>query len=555
MAIDMTGQRLSRRRFLVASAAAASLGLLEACSSPAAPAQTPAATKAAVSATAPAAQAPASSTTAAPAATVVAGEPKRGGTFTIGFTANLADFNPVQTAIATYYIMRPMFSTLIRQDYQLMAYPELAEKWDISADGKTVTLKLREGVKYHSGREFTSADVKFSWEYASTEPSTTQIALFKQVKAVETPEKYVAVMKLDDLNTGILDLLDTLYMLDKETFPASKANTAIGTGPFKLDKYVPNDRFEAVAFKDYWDKGKPYVDRYVGRTIPDVGSLSINLESGAIDAMQGVGATDIVRLRGTGKFGVFDGAPGVAFYAVSLNCKTPPFDNKKVRQAIAWSIDRARFCRANLAGLSQPTTLIWSPASWAYFQDLEGKLGYDLSKAAALLKEAGFEKGFDTEIVTSAKTNQGYFDLANVLQGDLAKLNIKAKIIDLDTAGWRDTFVNKREYAIGMYSYGRANRDPGTVLTAAKGFTNDKEGGLARFESPQWDSLRKDFNSTLDRQKRIPIARQIQEFALDGSWNLTVAPTVNAAVYANYVKGYSTDLDNSPLAGYVWLDR
>ncbi|MCL5109542.1 MAG: ABC transporter substrate-binding protein [Chloroflexi bacterium] len=498
---------------------------------------------------------PISQATAPPAATVAAGEPKRGGTFTLGFTANLMDFNPVQTAIATYFIMRPLFSTLIRQAYQLTAYPELAEKWDISADGKTVTLKLREGVKYHSGREFTSADVKFSWEYASTEPSTTQFAMFKQVKAVETPEKYVAVMKLDGINTNIYDILDTLYMLDKETFPAQKANTAIGTGPFKLEKYVPNDRFEAVAFKDYWDKGKPYADRYIGRTIPDTGTLAINLESGAVDAIRGVSSIDIARLRDTGKYGVYDGAPGVAFYAISLNCKTPPFDNQKVRQAMAWSLDRARFCRANLAGLSQPTTLIWSPTSWAYFKDLEGKIGYDLSKAAALLKEAGFEKGFETNIVTSAKTNQGYFDLANVLQADLAKLNIKAKITDLDTAGWMTQFVNKREYAIGIYSYGRANRDPGTTLTAAKGFTNDQEGGLARFESPEWDRLRKEFNSTLDRQKRLPIARQIQEYALDGCWNLTVGKTVNASVYANYVKGYGTDLDDSPLLRGVWLDR
>jgi len=490
------------------------------------------------------------------AAAAEAAEPKRGGTFTLALTAALVDFNPMRTTAGHYPFMRSIYSTLIRQDFQLQPHPDLAERWNLSQDGKSMTVKLREGVKFHSGREFTSADVKYSWEFASTDSSVTQLGMFKTVKGVETPEKYVAVLKFDGVNPSVFDILDTLYMVDKENFPEKKANTAVGTGPFKLEKYVPNDRFECVAFKDYWDKGKPYLDRYITKVVPDPGALAINLESGAVDCIRGASYLDVVRLgQSGGKYSVHMGPPGLAFFDVAINCKTEPFTNKKVRQAVAWAVDRARFCRTTLQGLAEPTTLIWPPTSWAYFKDLEGRLGYDLEKAKALLKEAGFPNGFETELITSATYNFAFNGLANILQADLGKIGIKARLKDVDTATYTYQFVNKREYAMAMQSYGRANRDPGSTVTAAKAWTSDKEGSWTRFESAEWDGLRKALNSTLDRAQRLPIARQIQEMALDECFTIVAAPNLQPWVHRSYVKGHQVDLDNSNFTDAVWLER
>ena len=121
---------------------------------------------------------------------------------------------------------------------------------------------------------------------------------------------------------------------------------------------------------------------------------------------------------------------GARYLYVAFNTKKGgAMANPKVRQAIAWSIDRERFCRTVLQGLSEPTCLIWPPQSWAYFKDLQGKIGYDLDKARALLKEAGYEKGFDAEILTASKRGFGYGDLAVMLQADLRKIGINAKVI------------------------------------------------------------------------------------------------------------------------------
>ena len=176
----------------------------------------------------------------------------RGGTFTMARTASVQEFNPLSLMAGNFGFMRAMYNTLAHYDSNLKPQPELAEKWDFSPDGKTLTLKLREGVRYHSGREFTSADVKFSVEWASANDQSTMRTLFKTIRQVETPDKYTAVFKFDTINPGAYDILDTLYMLDRETIN-DRAKMGVGTGPFRLDKYVPNDRVEMVAFKDYWD--------------------------------------------------------------------------------------------------------------------------------------------------------------------------------------------------------------------------------------------------------------------------------------------------------------
>ncbi|MHB1414110.1 MAG: ABC transporter substrate-binding protein [Chloroflexota bacterium] len=555
-----TKRNLRRRDFLKLTAAVASVGLLNACSATAQPTATTAPPQ---PTTKPAAQAPASPTaappTAAPAATkapsptpTLAG-PKKGGTLTLALTAGVIQFHPMQTVPGNMNFIRAIYNALLHYGDQLKPEPELAEKWDFSADGLAMTLTLRQGVKFHSGREFTSDDVKATVEFAQTDENSTQAPQYKTIKAVETPGKYTAVLKFATVNPGIFDLLDTLFIIDKETI-ADRAKRGIGTGPLKMDKYLPNDRVELSAFPDYWEKGKPYLDKYIIRQIPDQASLSVNLESGAVDYISRLNYYDIVRLKNTGKFTIDMGAPGRSIMDIALNCKTPPLDNKKVRQAIAWSIDRQRYCDTALQGLSKPTCLIWPSISWAYFPDLQGKIGFDLDKAKALLKEAGFENGFETEILTSSKRAFGYGELAQVLQSDLKKIGVNAKIADVEPAVYQSRNT-RREHSIVVHAYGKGNRDPGSALTGAVAWYNDKNGGLSRFESATYDQLVKDLNATLDQEKRQATCRKIQELALDECFTLPVAPVDEGMAYGKYVKGVHHTLHNIPYVADIWLDK
>ncbi|MHB1132039.1 MAG: ABC transporter substrate-binding protein [Chloroflexota bacterium] len=549
---------ITRRCFVGGAAATAGMSLLAACAAPQqqpvstatqAPKPSPSAAPAAT--TAPAAT---NQPTVAPAAATKGTGPKRGGTFTLGRTATITNFSPLWLGVGSHGFARALFNTLAKYDMQLKPQPDLAEKWELTPDGKSITLKLREGVKFHSGREFTADDVKFSVEFASTDDRVTLRTLYQTIKKVESNGKYTVTLQFDKLNPGVYDLLDTMYIVDKDTI-GDLAKSAVGTGPFKLDKYIPNDRIEFIANKDYWDKGKPYVDKYVLRDIPDVSALSINLESGSIDCAWLLNYLDIARLRDAGpKYVVDPGAPGSIMFCLVPNCKVEPFDDKRVRQAVAWSIDRARFTKTILQGLVEPTNLMWPPHSWAYFKDLEGKVGFDINKAQTLLKEAGLDKGFETEITTSTKRTYGMGQLAQILQADFAKVGIKAKVSDLELAQY-EAQNNKREGSLTIITYGRLNRDPGTLVTAAKMWINDKEGGQSRFESAEYDRLRQELQSTLDQSKRQATARKIQEMALDEAFTLPIAPDQRFFVTSNYVKGLSYNMDNAPFVGEIWLDK
>ena len=234
--------------------------------------------------------------------------------------------------------------------------------------------------------------------------------------------------------------------------------------------------------------------------------------------------------------------------------KFGPLQNKKVRQAIAWSIDRSRFCKTTLQGLVEPTCLIWPPHSWAYAKDLEGKVGYDLDKAKALLKEGGAESGFEVEILTSTKESTSFGELATILQSDLKKIGVNAKVTDADSALYNSR-LTKGDIQVAVHQYGRANRDPGTTLTGAKSWYMEKEGGWTHYESDQWLGLRTEMQSTMDREKRKALARQIQELALDECFTIVVAETPGPWARGSYVKGLTYDFNNAPFTGDVWLDK
>ncbi|MHB1134143.1 MAG: ABC transporter substrate-binding protein [Chloroflexota bacterium] len=553
MSDRVSNKRYVTRRSLLQIVGVAGLGLLQACAPNAQP--TPAPTAAKAGTQAPATAAPAAQATQAPAAasTQQAG-PKRGGTFTVARTATLQDFDPLRGGSGTYPMQRGLYNSLLHYDAQLTPQPELAEKWDFSADGKTLTLKLRQGVKFHSGREFTADDVKFSAEYGAKAQHAPMLQSYLTIKGIETPDKYTIVFKFDTVNPSIFDLLDVFWILDKDAVGGLASGEA-GTGPFKLDKYVPNDRIEMVAFKDYWDKGKPYVDRLVVRQVPDAVTLAINLESSAVDCIWQANYGDLVRLGAAGgKYAVDPGARGSQMHNIALNVKFGPLQNKKVRQAIAWSIDRSRFCKTTLQGLVEPTALIWPPHSWAYAKDLEGKIGYDLDKAKALLKEGGAEGGFEAELLTSTKESTSFGELATMLQSDLKKIGINVKVTDTDSALYNSR-LTKGDIQMAVHQYGRANRDPGTTLTGAKSWYMEKDGGWTHYESDEWVRVRNEMQSTMDRAKRQAAARRIQEMALDECFTNVVAETPGPWARASYVKGLAYDFNNAPFTGDVWLDK
>ncbi|MCC7370815.1 MAG: ABC transporter substrate-binding protein [Chloroflexi bacterium] len=565
----------TRREFLMLGGATVAVVLSQACSQPSAPAAKPTAAPAVQVApttppqvpksalqqatAAPAGQAAPVATqaaAAAPAKPTAAPAPanvRRGGTLTVAKPSPMREFDPFQVSPGHYTWMRAIWNSPVHYDAALTPQPELAESWQFSPDNLEMTLRLRKGVKFHSGREFVSEDVKFTVNFAASNDKASLRSAYQTIKEVKTPDPHTAILRFDKINPGVFDILDTLYIMDRDTIDQI-GKTAIGTGPFKLDRYVPNDRVEMSAFKEYWEPGKPYVDKFVVRQIPDLSAMAINLESGEVDAVWQVNFPDLVRLRDSGKFVADLGAPGAFKFAFELNLKREPLQNKKVRQALAWAVDRKRFTETGLYSLVEPTPLLWPEHSWAYFKDLESRIGFDLERSKALLAEAGFANGFDLEILGSSAIGPGHGALLQVIQSDLKKIGINARINEMDPAQVSDR-LEKADMMSTVHTFGRGNRDPGSVFAGTKSLYSAKEGGWTNIENDEYDKLRADLQSTLDRDARQKICRRIQEIMLDECFNNPVAYQPRSWVLAPYVKGLTYNMDNTPYVSDMWLDK
>jgi len=164
------------------------------------------------------------------------------------------------------------------------------------------------------------------------------------------------------------------------------------------------------------------------------------------------------------------------------------------------------------------------------------------------------DKGFDVEIISSSNRVYGFKFLAEILQADLRKIGINAKVADLEPVQYESRMV-KGDFQLMVHNYGRSNRDPGTMVTAAKAWYTDKEGGWSHYENPEYEKLRRDLQSTLDREKRKAICRQIQLMMLDECFTILVAPQPTAWAWHTYVKDLRYDLENSPFVHELWVDR
>ena len=550
---------LTRRDVLKAGALVAASPLLAACAQPATtPTQAPAATAApkpaATTAPAPAATvAPQPAATQAPAAAATKA-PKTGGTLTVARPINMKDFNGVDMARGNMSWFKSIYGYLVRLDKDLNPQPEMAESWQFSPDGLTMTLKLRQGVKFHSGRDFTSEDVLFSWQYGKdpTTGSPQMRQLFNLIKDVKTPDKFTAELKFDAPNPLVFDVLDTLCMFDKTAVDKISTRDA-GSGPFMVTNYVPGQEFVAKRFPDYWQKGQPYMDEVIFKVIPDPATLVINLETKAVDAIWSMALTDVPRLKTLPGLVAEPGAGAQGMFQIMAKNKGP-LAEKKVRQAINFAIDRERIVKQVMSGTIEHTCLLWPKVSWAYFADLEGTYKYDLEKSKQLLAEAGFADGFNTSILCSQKSNPPLLGIAQIVQADLAKLKINAKIEDVDATVF-ESRAPKGEFELIAHNYGRVNRDPGTTMAGAVVFYNKDQNGPVGFDLPEFVKARDTAVRLLDREQRKPYYRKIQEIMLDESFLMPIAGNQSYWVYHNYVKGVSYSRESSLFTVDMWLDK
>jgi peptide/nickel transport system substrate-binding protein len=329
---------LGRRAALRLIFSTGAISVLAACtptSTTPAPAQAPSTSAPAASgATPPAAgatTAPAANG-AAPAAATGAAQPKRGGTLRIGVAGDVARLDgQLYSSINTTWMP---FDRLTTYDAQLKPQPMLAESWELSSDAKRLKLNLRKGVQFHTGREFTSDDVKFNVMWVR-DPKVAAGALAQQSKwftDVETPDKYTAILVSEQPRPAVFDFFEFFDIVDSATVQGPERDQKlVGTGPFVQTEWVQGDHLTFQRFANYWQKDLPYLDGVLVNILKDPQTLVSQLEAGAIDIADMPSLVDFARLNTDTKYRALT-VPAVQTCSAPTSPNRPPTTSWSARR-------------------------------------------------------------------------------------------------------------------------------------------------------------------------------------------------------------------------------
>ena len=329
-------------------------------------------------------------------------------------------------------ITKMLYSTLFVFDENSNPTPSLVDTYETSADGLTWTFHLKQGVKFHNGKELTAHDVAATYNRAIPDDSgyiaTSMIAPFESCVAeddytviLKTFEPYGPMLSLlCNYNTAIMDA-DYIEQYGRDL--GTTAETINGSGPYKMVSWSKDEEIVTEKFDDYF--GTPASIKTIHYVvIPEASSRVIALENEEVDMIMKVPSEDIERLEAMDGITVLKSA-GVGARLFRFGCDDEIMSNTKVRQAIVHAIDREAIRNALFANASAPCTGPLSPVVFGSHD--YGQIEQDQEKAKALLAEAGYPDGFDTKIVTTTQYDKGV-ELAEMLAAQLKEIGINAEI-------------------------------------------------------------------------------------------------------------------------------
>ncbi|HEX8030084.1 MAG TPA: ABC transporter substrate-binding protein, partial [Vicinamibacterales bacterium] len=465
------------------------------------------------------------------------------GTLRVALPSNVNTLDPAKTKIGEEYIINFLvYSGLTELDPSGKAKPDLAESWTASEDQKTWTFKLRQGVKFHDGREFDSEDAKATIARIMdrTTGSTARVN-FDIVESIETPDKYTIVFKLKIPYSGFADILG-----DRQTriVPKDKldtiSNAPIGTGPFQLVEFKPGDRIELKKNASYYAAGTPKLDGIVFRIMPETAARIAAIDTGAVDLVWDLPPEVIEQFKGNSKV-VIDSVPTSTWDGLIMNASQKPFDDPRVRHAVSLAIDKKALVDLSLFGNGTPTHTMIPPTS-PFFND-KIAIKTDIPQAKKLLADAGFPNGFETTLyVPSGRPTR---ERVGVGAAEMLKaIGIK---VDLQRVPW-DKFVKDIEGKAAFYTdgfYSRPTLD--TSIYPWYHSTGSWNTTLWNYKNPDVDKALDAARSAKTDEERAKYYKEFQQLAVD-------QPAGVIPYVLNHVNAYRANVKNFKSSPMMWLD-
>jgi peptide/nickel transport system substrate-binding protein len=474
--------------------------------------------------------------------------PTKGGRLVVAADSEPRNLNPAIVASnGVFFISSKIIETLAEADYDGKdgLSPRLALSWEGAPDGLSATFKLREGVKWHDGTPFTSADVAFSALQVWKPLQNLGRTVFKDLEAVETPDDLTAVFKFSkptpfQLIRNALPALSSVvakHIFENGKIEDNPANNAlVGTGPFKLAEYKPGEYYRLTKNADYWGEGEPNLDEIIYQVLPDRASAASALEAGEIQlaAFSAVPLADLDRIsKVPGLKVVSKGYEGLTYQlVVEINHRRKELADLKVRQAIAHAIDKDFVVKTVFLGYAAASTgPVPKNDPQFYTPDVE-TYPFDVAKANALLDEAGYKRGADGTRFALKLLPAPYFNetkqFGDYFRQALAAVGIDAQLVNNDAAAHQKAVYTDHAFdlAVGPPVF-RGDPAISTTILVQSGIPDgvpfSNQGG---YKNAELDALIAKASETLDADARTELYKEFQkEVAAD-------LPLINVAEWS-----------------------
>lgn len=498
-------------------------------------------------------------------------QPVQGGTFvTLGQDA-IESLSPEDSGETVQWVpIVNLFDGLymLNENYELE--PVLADSYEPSADGLTYTFRLKTGVKFHNGADFTAEDVLYTYNWIMDEANaSTRTANFELVESVEAPDATTIVVTLKEADVTFMVKAATTLIYPKDDH-AKKGEDAfkgapVGTGAFQLGEWSPQQRVVLNAFEDYF-RGRPNFDVIQIDIVPEAAGRMAALETGQADnSIWNLNAEDNETLKESGDFLVYETAQ-TATNHFPLNNDHPFLSDKAVRQALMYALDRQSFADDIFLGQAQVATSNLSPAIEKYKNNDVKQYEFDPEQSRTLLDEAGWKEGSDG--IREKDGVKAQFTMM-VFQGD----TLRRPEAEIAQQWWADIGVQcdleegitsdvlaglvDGKYDAGLFNwtYGGTDGDPDARDTLGTGGANN----FSRFSNKEVDQLLQDGIRELDEAKRIDIYKRIQEIIAEELPFLYLLVLQNIVFYSNRIKGLPEEVLNAdnlyPKLYQFWIEE
>ena len=470
----------------------------------------------------------------------------------------------------------PVFNNLIDFDHSKPLsrpeniVPELATSWAWSADNKTLTFKLRRGVKWHDGKPFTAADVKCTWDALSGKRDAgwrriPRQAWYSNLQEVVVEGEDQVSFRLNRPQPSFLTFFaggwSPVYPCHVDA--KSMRQKPIGTGPFMVQSFEPGKMIRLVKNPNYWKPGRPYLDGIEMPIIPSPSTRLLTFIAGQTDIYT-PSATLLAEVKQKAPDAVCDVGLSYAYTQLLINRSMAPFNDQKVRRAFALAIDREAVIKTKGAGLDRLGGELMPPpeGNWgldkAELAQIPG-YGPDLAKrqeeARKLMQEAGFGPDKPLNIVLSTRDVARYRDVSILILDQLSKIYVKGEMKTIDTAIWTRT-LQKRNYMVAVRSRGQSMDDPDIAFYES--FSCNSPANVDGYCNKEIEALIEQQSATVDPAARKKLVKEIdRKLQMD-----VTRPTITFAAlpYCRrpYVKGYVPSM-NSQYSNLrmedVWLDK